>query len=357
MTGGSTSTRATGQFGMRVAGAAAKAMLLEAAARRFQVPVIELSVSDSRITHPGSGQAATFGELAADAATLPVPNDPPLKAREDYRLVGTPQPRHDIPGKVKGEARYGIDVVVEDMLYAAIAAAPIPGGELRSVDPAPALAVPGVREVVSLPNAVAVLADGYWQATQGLRALAPDFSDAGVGAVDSERIYADHAAAVGSDDDVASLSSAQSVSAEYRVPYLAHATMEPMCATARFAEGRLEVWAGTQDPLNARRVAAAAADLDASNVVMHNLQLGGGFGRRLPGNFDYVEQAVRVAMAISPRAVKLIWSREEVMQHDYYRPVVFARMRGELNADGHLLLWKSRFTGSRFMDVPAATPP
>ncbi len=133
--------------------------------------------------------------------------------------------------------------------------------------------------------------------------------------------------------------------------------MEPMCAVVRVADGRCEVWAGTQDPMNARHVAARAADVDDARVAMHNQHLGGGFGRRLPGTFDYIEQAVRVAKAVSPRPVKLIWSREEDMQHDYYRPLVLARLRGVLDGDGRPVSWASRFTGSRFGDAGAATPP
>jgi isoquinoline 1-oxidoreductase beta subunit len=357
-TGGSSSTRGTGRFGMRVAGAAAKAMLLEAAARRFDVTTEELTARDSRITHAASGRSATYGELAAEAAALEVPTHPPLKDRSEYRLVGTPRRRPDIPDKVTGTATYGIDVVVPDMWVAAIMAAPTRGGLLQAVDPAPAKAVAGVHDVVLLDDAVAVVADGYWQATQGLRALTPEFSQGEIGAVDSERIYSDHGAALDGEewDDVAP-GATRTVSAEYRVPYLAHATMEPMCATARFEGGRLEVWAGTQDPLNARRAAASAAGIDQDAVVMHNLHLGGGFGRRLPGTFDYVAQAVRIAQAVSPRAVKLIWSREEDMQHGYYRPTVLSRLRGELDAAGRPLTWAHLFTGSRFLDVPAATPP
>jgi isoquinoline 1-oxidoreductase beta subunit len=355
-TGGSTSTRGTGAFGMRLAGASARAMLLEAGAQRFGVPVEELSAGASRVTHASSGRSATYGELVGVAGTLGLPRRPRLKSREEYRLVGTSQPRADIPGKVVGEAQYGMDVVVPDMLYAAIMRAPIPGGQLTRVDQAPALAVAGVRQVVTLADAVAVVADGYWQAQQGLNALAPEFTDAGVGSVDSDAIFGMHASALDAEPIEATLEGARAVTAEYRVPYLAHATMEPMCATARVADGRCEVWAGTQDPLNTRGAAARAAGLDAENVTIHNQQLGGGFGRRLPGTYDYVEQAVQVAAALSPRAVKLIWSREEDMRHGYYRPCVLARFRGTLDARGRPLLWASRFTGSRFGDVGAATP-
>jgi isoquinoline 1-oxidoreductase beta subunit len=356
ITGGSSSTRSTGWLGMRVAGAAAKQMLLEAAAARWSVPADELSARDSQITHASSNRSATYGELASAAAAITPPLHPPLKARDQYRLVGTPQPRHDIPSKVDGTAQYGIDVALPEMLYAAIAAAPVPGGKVAAVDPSPARAMAGVREVVRLDDAVAVIADGYWRALQALRVLQPQFTDAGLGGMDSERIFAAHASALDGEEPTVLARGPRTVVAEYRVPYLAHATMEPMCATARFADGRCEVWAGTQDPLNARRVAADAAGIDAANVVMHNMQLGGGFGRRLPGAFDYIEQAVRIAKALTPRPVKLIWSREEDMRHDYYRPAVLARMGSALDAEGLPISWTSHFTGAAFLDARAATP-
>jgi isoquinoline 1-oxidoreductase beta subunit len=356
ITGGSSSTRSTGRLGMRVAGAAAKQMLLEAAAARWNVPVHELSARDSRITHMPSTRSASYGELASAAAAINPPLHPPLKPRDQYRLVGTPQPRHDIPGKVDGTAKYGIDVVLPGMLYATISASPVPGGKLAAVDPAPAKAMPGVREVVQLDDAVAVVADGYWQALQALRALRPQFTDAALDGMDSERILAAHAAVLDGEEPTVLARGERTVVAEYRVPYLAHATMEPMCATAHFADGRCEVWAGTQDPLNARRVAADAAGIDAADIVMHNMQLGGGFGRRLPGAFDYIAQAVRIAKALTPRPVKLIWSREEDMQHDYYRPAVLARMGSALDPEGWPISWTSHFTGTALLDAPAATP-
>jgi isoquinoline 1-oxidoreductase subunit beta len=356
-TGGSSSTRATGYHGLRVAGASARVMLLEAAAERFGVSRNSLEVRDSRVLHAGSGQSATFGELADLAATKSIPRNPPLKSRDSYRIVGTSKPRPDIPGKVKGEGVYGIDVVLPGMLYATIRAAPVPGGTLVSVDPEPARSLAGVVEVVQLDNAVAVVAEGYWHASRGMEALQPEWDSAGRGDVDSEELHRrlgerlDEAA-----PDVSETSGEGWVAAEYRVPYLAHATMEPMCATARIANGRCEVWAGTQDPLNARNVAASTAELEPGVVTLHNLQLGGGFGRRLPGNFDYIEQAVQIARAMSPRPVKLIWSREEDMQHDYYRPVVLARMWSRLDDAGRPQSWVSRFNGSSFGDSRPATP-
>jgi isoquinoline 1-oxidoreductase beta subunit len=354
-TGGSMSTRGTGQFGMRVAGAAARAMLLEAAGERFGVPVEELTARVSRVTHAASRRAATYGELASLASTLKVPNGPPLKSREEYRLVGTSQNRADIPGKVVGEATYGIDVVMPDMLYATVRRAPIPGGQLAAVDPQPATSVAGVHDVVQLGDAVAVVADGYWQASQGLATLDPRFTDGGGGGVDTQSIRAAHTAALDEEGAAEAPAGNRLVTAEYCAPYLAHATMEPMCATARISDGRLEVWAGTQDPLSSRRVAANAADLEEDDVVIHNQQLGGGFGRRLPGTYDYIEQAVEIAKTTSPRAVKLVWSREEDMAHGYYRPFVLSRMTGALDAGGRPIFWSHVYTGG-FGDGTAATP-
>ena len=356
MTGGSTSTRGTGAFGMRLAGASAKAMLLEAGAQQLGVPVEELTARDSHVIHEASGRRVTFGELANLAGTMGVPRRPTLKTREQYRLVGTSRNRADIPSKVVGQAQYGIDVVLPDMLYAAIMRAPVPGGQLTSVDPAPAKAMAGVREVVVLPDAVAVVADGYWQAQQGLNALSPQFTDAGVGGVDTAAIRGMHAAALDTEAMDAAPAGVRTIEAEYTVPYLHHATMEPMCATVRITDGQCEVWCGTQDPLSSRGVAAEAAGLDRDAVIIHNQQLGGGFGRRLPGTYDYIEQAVQVAKSFSPRPVKLIWSREEDMRHGYYRPFVMSRFRGSLDDQGRLVGWASRFTGSRFGDMGAARP-
>ena len=356
VTGGSTSTRGTGQFGMRLAGATARAMLLEAGAQRLAVPVEELTARESRVLHEASGRSATYGELAALASTMDLPRRPDLKSRDEYRIVGRSHDRIDIPSKVVGEAQYGIDVVLPEMLYATIRRAPVPGGELESVDPAPAQAMDGVREVVRLPDAVAVVADGYWYAQRALDALEPRFTDGGAGDVHTASIRAAHAAAL----DEAALDGAPEdqrvVTAEYGVPYLAHATMEPMCATVRLAEGRCEVWAGTQDPLSTRGVAADVAELDRDRVDVYNQQLGGGFGRRLPGTYDYVEQAVEIAKLTSPRPVKLLWSREEDMRHGYYRPLVVARFQGVLDDAGRPVSWANRFTGTR-SDRMAATPP
>jgi isoquinoline 1-oxidoreductase beta subunit len=355
VTGGSASTITTGQYGMKVAGAAARVMLLESAARKWDVPADECTASRSWISHESSGRRESYGQLAHLAAELTPPVHPPFKSRDQYTLVGTSQPRRDLPDKVTGKAQYGVDVSLPDMLYATVAASPIPGGKLQSVDPAPAQALNGVHQVVELEDAVAVVASGYWPALQGMKALTPEFTDAGLGDVSTQSFYARHAAVLDADDGsvdfqlgdgAEALENADTVvEFEYRLPYLAHATMEPMAATARVAEGRCEVWAGTQDPLNARKVAADAAGLDEDDVIFHNMPLGGGFGRRLPFAFDYVDQAVRVAKAMSPAPVKLIWSREEDMKHDFYRPAMLARFRGGLDDRGNPTCWYCSYTG------------
>lgn len=363
-TGGSSAVRGTGQLGMRVAGAAAKAMLVEAAAKRWNVPAGECTAKQSRVTHAQSGQSASFGELAQQAALLDPPAHPPLKSRSEYVIVGKSTPRLDIPSKVNGSAAYGIDVRLPDMLYATIAAAPVFGAKLTAVDSSAAERLPGVKKVIALDDAVAVVADSYWRALKALRALAPTFSDIGKGSESSETIFAAIGAALDEEsaEKVFTSGNAQGaldtattkIDAEYRVPFLAHATMEPMNATARVADGRCELWTGVQDPLAARKVAARAAGVEPTEVTVYNQQLGGGFGRRLPGAQDFVDQAVRIAKEMSPAPVKLIWSREEDIQHDYYRPAVVGRFRAALGAKGAASAWIARFNGN---SEGAARPP
>jgi isoquinoline 1-oxidoreductase subunit beta len=356
ITGGSSSTNGTGQFGMRVAGAAARAMLLEAAAARWNVPVDELKTMNSSVLHAASKRTASYGDLAAAAARINPPQHPSLKAPIDYRLIGKTQLRRDIPGKIDGTTEYAIDFEMPDMLYATLAAAPVPGGKFETADLEAAKSLSGVHKIVPLDNAVAVIADGYWQAQRALRAARPKFTDAGLGAIDTGHIFSEHAAVLDALGSTTGDTGAQTLAVEYRVPYLAHATLEPMCATARLSDGHCDVWASTQDPLNARHIAATAAGIDVSKVSFHNFPLGGGFGRKLPGAFDFIEQAVLIAKTVAPRPVKLIWSREEDMQHDFYRPAVLARMSGMLDAEGRPIFWGSDFTGNKFLDPAAAQP-
>lgn len=367
VTGGSSTVRGTGHLGMRTAGAAAREMLLRAAAAQWQVPLEECTAERSRVVHAASQRSATFGELAPAAARLDPPEHPRLKDRGAYSIVGKPRPRLDIPSKVTGAAVYGIDVALPDMLYATVMAAPVFGATLVSVDTAPAESITGVRQVIRLGNAVAVVADSYWRALKAVRLLQPVYSNEAAASLDSEALFATIGRAF-DDGDGKSLfkegdaeaqlrEAANVVTAEYRAPFLAHATMEPMNATVRVGDGRCDVWTGVQDPLAARKVAATAADLEPEAVTVHNQQLGGGFGRRLPGNHDFVDQAVRVAKAMSPAPVKLIWSREEDIQHDFYRPAVLARFKGTVDGAGNLVAWASRFNGLDAMGGEATQCP
>lgn len=344
VTGGSTAVRGTGEWGMRVAGAAAKEMLVAAAARQWRVPASECVAKGSRVAHVASGQSASYGELARAAATQSVPTSPTLKNPDSFTIRRTSTKRLDIPSKVDGSAMYAIDFTTPGMLYAALAMAPVQGGQLVSVDTAPADAMPGVKKVVKLDEAVAVVADSFWRARRALAALKPEFSDAGHGAVSTASIFAAFDQALGPAPALPK-AAAKTLTADYRAPFLAHATMEPMVCTAKIDGDHAEVWAGVQDPLNARSVAAKALDLNVDNVRLTNFMLGGGFGRRLPFTFDYVDLGVRVAQAMSPTPVKTIWTRENDIQHDYYRGAALSRHAGALDANGTPLAAHSNYTG------------
>jgi isoquinoline 1-oxidoreductase beta subunit len=364
-TGGSASVRATGYYGLRIAGASARQMLLQAAAQRFGVAADECRVSSSVISH-ADGHTATFGELAADAAKLTPPTNPPLKKAADYRLVGQPQRRFDVPAKVDGSARFGIDAQVEGMVFAAIRAAPVFGAKLTNCDPAPALALPGVERVVPLDNAVAVVATSWHRARRALESLQPVFTVDARNQMDSASYRRAQLALLatgqlesvvkrGDPGNILDGAAGKKLAATFELPYLAHATLEPMNATARFAGGKLDIWTSVQDPLNAAQVAADALGIERDQVTVHHGLVGGGFGRRLPGQHDFVLQAVRLARELTPRPVKLVWSREEDMTHGYYRGTVCADMQAALADDGSVLAWRSRCTSSS--EAGAANPP
>ena len=343
VTGGSTAVRSTGEYGMRVAGAAAKEMLLAAAAGQWGVGVSECVARGSRISHAASGRSSTFGELARLAAAQSVPTSPALKHPDSFTIRRTSPTRLDIPSKVDGSAIYAIDFTTPGMLYAAIEMAPVNGGTLLPFDTTPAEAMPGVKRIVKLTNAVAIVADSFWRARRAMAAVKPAFTDAGHGDVSTASIFAAFDSALGVPPvpkDVPTI-----VTADYRVPFLAHATMEPMVCTAKVENGRAEVWTGVQDPLNARSTAAKALGLEVENVHLTNFMLGGGFGRRLPFTFDYVDIGVRVAQAMSPTPVKTIWTRENDIQTDYYRGAAMSRHAGALDANGAPLAAHSNYTG------------
>ena len=354
ITGGSLSVRTTGQLAMRVTGAATRAVLLEAAANEWQVAVSELSAAGSMIRHEASGREATFAHFAPAAAELPLPDKPALKSPDEFRIMGTSPPRFDVPPKVDGSANFGIDAVLPGMKHAAIMAAPVFGGRVLSMDESSIQDMPGVRKTVDLGDAVAVIADGYWQAKKALDKLAVEFGDGGNGATAQDDIFEqfarelDSAAAGGrekddfasGDADAALAGAKQVLEAEYRVPFLAHATMEPMNCTAWVHDNRCELWLGTQNPLGFAQQVAKAIGMDASQVLLHNQYLGGGFGRRAFD--DFAIQAARIAADV-PYPVKLLWSREEDMRHDHYRQASISRFRGGLDASGKAIAWRNHY--------------
>ena len=354
VTGGSTSVRTTGQIAMRTTGAAARTVLLEQAAEEWRVPVAELETRDSHVHHAASGRSASYASLAPAAARRSLPDKPALKHPEEFRLMGTSVPRPDLPARVDGTATYGIDVRLPGMKYAAVRAAPVFGGTVARYDEAQVADMPGVRRIVDLGDAIAVVADGYWQARQALEALDVEFGDGGNGHLEQSDIFDGFArdldaAARSGDVDVdrasgdaerALANAARVVEAEYRVPFLAHATMEPMNCTARVRDGRCELWVGSQNPLDFVRKAADAIGLDPEDVVLHNQVLGGGFGRRaFP---DVAVQAARIAAEVD-YPVKLVWSREEDTRHDHYRQASISRFRGGLDADGNAVAWHNHY--------------
>ena len=353
LTGGSSSIRFIGNLAMRKTGAAARHALLEEAAARWNVPVSELSTANSRVTHTATGRSLRYGEIAVAAAARDLPNDPKLKDPSAYRLIGQPTPRLDIPSKVDGSAQYGMDISLPDMRVATIMMAPVREGKLKAVDEAPALAVPGVEKVVKLDDAVIVVAKGYWQATKGLQALSPEFTDGGHAALNSAAIYEAqdklrgegkpaNKAGDGDVDGVFDAPGARIVEADYRMPFVHHAMMEPFAMTAYHKDGKLEVWVGLQDPLAVRKMAADAAKLPVDSVTVHPLIMGGGFGRRFPEKCQIVAQSVQLAMQCA-WPVKLIWSREEEIQHGAYRCQSSGHLKAALDSSGKIAAWRTDY--------------
>jgi isoquinoline 1-oxidoreductase beta subunit len=350
ITGGSLSVRTTGVYGMRVAGAAAREMLSAVAAAEWGVPLSALTLAEGMVRHAASGREAPFAEFAERAGALTPPATPQLKDPSQFTLMGRPLPRKDVPEKVDGSARFGIDADVPGMKYAAIKGSPVFGGTVAEVDDAAARAMPGVIDVVRLEDAVAVVADGYWQAEQALKRVEVRFADEHANTVDQDGIFEQFAAALaggeGREDlivgDAARAFAAADtvVEAEYRVPYLAHSCMEPLNATARVSDGGCEVWTGTQNPLGFRAAVAAELGFDLERVRIHNHYMGGGFGRR--SSPDYAIQAAKLAAAVG-EPVKLIWSREEDTRQDRYRPAVLSRFKAAFDAEGMPTAWQNHF--------------
>jgi isoquinoline 1-oxidoreductase beta subunit len=353
-TGGSTSIRAAWEP-MRRAGATAREMLIAAAARRWQVDAAACQAQAGEVLHTSSGRKFTYGALAGDAAQMPVPEKVTLKGPEQFKLIGTPAKRLDTPSKVNGVTTYGIDARPPGVKIATLAQSPVFGGRLKSVDDSAAKAVNGVRQIVQLDDAVAVVADHMGAAKKGLAALKIQW-DAGPNATLSTEDVAHelekgtlNAGAVAQNvGDVGSAltNAARTVEAAYHLPFLAHAALEPMNCTVHVRPDACEVWVGTQVCSRAQATAAKTTGLPLNKVIVHNHFIGGGFGRRL--EFDGVTRAVQIAMHVEG-PVKVIWTREEDIQHDMYRPYWFDRFSAGLDAAGRPIAWKHRYAGSSIL--------
>lgn len=361
-TGGSTTVRAHWEP-LRRAGAAARQMLVAAAAAQWKVPVDECRTEASHVIHP-SGQKLSYGALVEAAAKVPVPEKPVLKDPKDFRLLGKPMRRLDTPGKVNGSAKFGIDAHVPGLLVAVMARAPQPGAKPARVDDSKAKAVKGVKSVLTIPTGVAVLATGYWAAKKGRDALQIDWDLGSSASLTSAKVSEVLAEGAGRADAITreggnpkdgAANAALKVEAQYEVPYLAHACMEPMNATAWVKGDEVEVWAGTQSEGPAQGILSQVAQVTPAKVKVNTLLLGGGFGRRFAP--DFLIDAVLLSK-LSGAPVKLIYSREDDMAAGYYRPASVAKFEGAVDANGRVTMLKcgvgspSIMAASGFMKIP-----
>ena len=353
-TGNSNSVRAFWEP-LRRAGATARTMLVAAAAKRWNVDPAACRAEKGEVIHSASSRRTTYGALAAEAATLPIPQQVALKDPKQFKLIGTSAKRLDAPAKVNGTAVFGIDVKLPGLKIATLAASPVFGGRVRSVDDTKAKAVRGVRQIVRLDDAVAVVADHMGAARKGLAALGIEWDEGPNAALSTADVVRQLEAAsqrpgavARRDGDVerAMASAATTVEAVYQVPFLAHATMEPMNCTVELRKDSCEVWVGTQVLSRAQAAAAQTAGLPLEKVTVHNHLLGGGFGRRL--EIDEVVRAVQIAKQVNG-PVKVVWTREEDIQHDMYRPYFYDRLAAGLDDRGMPVAWRHRITGSSIL--------
>jgi isoquinoline 1-oxidoreductase beta subunit len=349
VTGNSNSIRAF-WMPLRKAGASARAMLTEAAARRWKVDANTCRSESGEVIDTASGRKLAYAVLIEDASRISPPKDPPLKAPADFKTIGKPLKRLDTPEKVNGKVVYGIDVMPPGVKFATLAACPVFGGKVRHVDDSKAKQVPGVRQVVALDDLVAVVGDHMWAAKQGLAALEITWDEGPNAQITSDTVWKQIRAASEKSGAVAKtagnvqkgMSGGERLEAAYELPFLAHAAMEPMNCTVHVKPDACEVWVGTQVLTRAQGVAAKVTGLPLDKVTVHNHLIGGGFGRRL--EVDGVEKAVRIATHVDG-PVKVVWSREEDIQHDVYRPVYRDVLAASV-ANGRIVGWTHRITGS-----------
>lgn len=360
MTGGSTTT-ASEWDRYRKLGAAARIMLVEAAAQLWNVPANTCRVEKGVVFHHASSRHATYGFLAKSASALPVPEDVPLKPPSEFTLIGKPTRRLDTPSKVNGTAQFGLDVSLPGMLTAVVARAPVFGGKVVSFDPAEALAVPGVKSVVQIPSGVAVIADCFWPAKLGREKLKITWDDGENASLSTPAMLEDFSQQSTSPGDIARKtgdpvsalnSAAKKISATYAVPYLAHACMEPLNCVVDLRADSCEIWTGSQFETVDRASAAQVAGLPPEKVQLHTTLLGGGFGRRANPASDFVVEATHVARA-AKAPVKVIWTREDDTRGGWYRPMWFDRFATGVDAEGNPVAWTHTIVGQSIM---AGTP-
>jgi isoquinoline 1-oxidoreductase beta subunit len=352
VTGNSNSIRAW-WTPLRKAGATARAMLVQAAAAEWQVEPAGCTASKGEVTHAASARKLGYGALAQAAQSQTPPKDAPLKDPKDFVYIGQPLKRLDTPDKVNGKAIYGIDAVLPDMKIATVAACPVFGGKVSKVDDSAATKVPGVRKVVVLDDMVAVIGDHMWAAKKGLEALKIEWNEGANAGIGTRDIWQDLRAASEKDGAVAKsvgdigkgLASGDKFEASYELPFLAHASMEPINATVHVTKDSCEIWTGTQIMTRVQSEAAKAAGLPVDKVTVNNHLLGGGFGRKLEP--DMVIAAVKIAKQVD-YPVKVIWTREEDIQHDVYRPIYRDQVTATL-VDGKVAAWKYKVAGSAIM--------
>lgn len=360
MTGGSTST-ATEWVRMRKAGATGRVMLIGAAAQDWKVSPESLHAEKGFVIHAATGRRASFGALAAKAAKIDPPKDVVLKDPKDFKLIGKATRRLDTPAKLNGTAEFGLDVKIQGMMTAVVARAPVFGGKVVSFNADKAKAVAGVKSVVQVPSGVAVIASGFWPAKLGRERLEINWDDgpgANLSTTGLREQYSSLAKTPGlvarkvGDAAKALAGAAKTITAEYEVPYLAHATMEPLNCVVDLRSDSCEIWTGTQFQTVDRMAAAGAAGLKPEQVKIHTTFLGGGFGRRANPASDFIIEAVQVAKAAKV-PVKVVWTREDDTRGGYYRPMWYDRMVGGVDASGNPIAWTHTIVGQSIMQGTA----
>jgi isoquinoline 1-oxidoreductase subunit beta len=352
LTGGSASVRFTGKYVMRVAGAAARQMIKQAAAQAWNVPVEEISTDKSMVSHIKTNKTEPYARFAEAASKLKMEAQPKLKDKSEFKIMGTSTQRNDIPAKVNGTAKFGIDAQLPNIKYATIKAAPVFGAKVKSIDESGLTQRSNFQKVINLENAVAVVSDGYWQAKQSLSELKITFEATPNDKVNTTEIFDTFAKALGNTGDFnsdiktgdveGSIKTASKVIEQtYKVPFLAHTAMEPMNCTVWLQKDKCEVWIGCQNPLGIQNAVADIVEMSMDQVHVYNQYLGGGFGRK--SETDIAQQAAKIAKELS-FPVKLLWSREEDVQQDKYRDASISEFKAALDKSGKVTAWQNFYT-------------